>query len=129
LHGIKQKPQDAAGPGLLDAAKDLLFVASRFWLQTVIENVRRRQRLPVVPNYGGEDEYSPQRQLTYQPIRGAWPPAAPRGLRPIGGNVFGGNPFGAQPPGYSGSAVTGYNDILAAQRLWSSFLMGMNRGR
>jgi hypothetical protein len=67
--------------------------------------------LPVVPSYGGDEEYSPQRQLTYQPTRGAWPPAAPRGLRPIGGNVFGGNPFGAQP-----------------LRLWSSFLTGTNGG-
>ena len=77
--------------------------------------------------YGGEDEYSPQRQLT--PTRGAWPAAAPRGLRPIGGNVFGGNPFGAQRPGYRiGGGVGGYSDILAAQRLWSSFVMGMNGG-
>jgi hypothetical protein len=69
--------------------------------------------LPVVPSYGGDEEYSlQQRQQTYQPTRGAWPPAAPRGLRPIGSNVFGGNPFGAQRPGYSGSAVAGYNDLL-----------------
>ena len=78
--------------------------------------------MPVVPSYGGDEEYSPQRQLTYQPTRGAWP-AAPRGLRPIGGNVFGGSVFGgvrnsavsfaAQPPGYSGSAISGYNDIFA----------------
>jgi hypothetical protein len=54
--------------------------------------------MPVVPSYGGDEEYSQQRQLTYQPTRGAWPAAAPRGLRPIGGNVFGGNPFGAQRP-------------------------------
>ena len=85
--------------------------------------------MPVVPGYGGEDEYSPQRQLTYQPTRGAWPPAAPRGLRPIGGNVFGGNPFGAQPPGYRiGGGVGGYSDILAAQRLRSSFVSGLNGG-
>jgi hypothetical protein len=43
--------------------------------------------------------------------------------------VFGGNLFGAQPLGYSGSAVGGYSDILSAQQLWSSFLMGMNGGR
>ena len=56
--------------------------------------------MPVVPSYGSPDEYTlQQRQLAYQPTRGAWPPAAPRGLRPIGSNVFGGNPFGAQPPG------------------------------
>jgi hypothetical protein len=65
--------------------------------------------VPVVPSYGGPDEYSlQQRQQSYQPTRGVWPPAAPRGLRPIGGNVF-----GAQPSGYSGSAIAGYNDILA----------------
>jgi hypothetical protein len=86
--------------------------------------------MPVVPSYGGDEEYSlQQRQLTYQPIRGAWPAAAPRGLRPIGGNVFGGNPFGTQPPGYSGNAPAGYSDILAAQRLWSSFVSGLNGGR
>jgi hypothetical protein len=81
--------------------------------------------VPVVPSYGSPDEYSlQQRQLTYQPTRGAWPPAAPRGLRPIGGNVFGGSPFGAaQPPGYSGSAVAGYNDLLA------QFMMRLNGGR
>jgi hypothetical protein len=84
--------------------------------------------MPVVPSYGGSDEYSlQQRQLTYQPTRGAWPPAAPRGLRPIGGNVFGGVrnstvSFAAQPPGYSGSAITGYNDLLTQS------LMGMNGG-
>jgi hypothetical protein len=86
--------------------------------------------LPVVLSYGGPDEFSlQQRQLTYQPTRGAWSPAAPRGLRPIRGNVFGGSPFGAQPPGYRiGGGVGGYSDILAAQRLWSSFVSGMNGG-
>jgi hypothetical protein len=70
--------------------------------------------VPVVPSYGSPDEYSlQQRQLTWQPTRGAWPAAAPRGLRPIGGNMFGGSPFGAQRPGYSGSAIAGYNDLLA----------------
>ena len=78
--------------------------------------------MPVVPSYGGEDEYSPQRQLTYQPTRGAWPPAAPRGLRPIGGNVFGGSPFGAQRPGYSGSAIAGCNDLL------TQFMTRLNGG-
>jgi hypothetical protein len=82
--------------------------------------------MPTVPSYGGDDEYSPQRQLTYQPTRGAWPAAAPRGLRPIGGNVFGGDPFGVPGYGISGG-VGGYSD-LAAQRLWSSFVMGMNGG-
>jgi hypothetical protein len=53
--------------------------------------------MPTVPSYGSPDEYSlQQRQQSYLPIRGAWPAAAPPGLRPIGGNVFGGNPFGAR---------------------------------
>jgi hypothetical protein len=79
--------------------------------------------MPTVPSYGGEEEYSlQQRQQSYLPTRGAWPPAAPRGLRSIGGNVFGGNPFGAQPPGYSGSAISGYNDIFA------QFMMRLNGG-
>src|SRR6516164_7972559 len=105
--------------------KILLFAASRFWLQTVIENVRGGS-VPVVPSYGSPDEYSlQQRQLTYQPTMGTWPPAAPRGLRPIGGN-----PFGARTPGYRiGGGVGGYSDILAAQRLWSSFVSGLNGGR
>jgi hypothetical protein len=86
--------------------------------------------LPVVPSYGGDEEYSPQRQQSYLPTRGAWPVAAPRGLRPIGGNVFGGSPFGAPTPGYRiGGGVGGYSDILAAQRLWSSFVSGLNGGR
>jgi hypothetical protein len=79
--------------------------------------------LPVVPSYGSPDEYSlQQRQQSYQPTRGAWPAAAPRGLRPIGGNLFGGNPFGAQLPGYSGSAVSGYNDLL------TQFMTRLNGG-
>ena len=84
--------------------------------------------MPVVPSYGSPDEYSlQQRQQSYQPTRGAWPAAAPRGLRPIGGNVFGG--FGAQPLGYRiGGGVGGYSDILAAQRLRSSFVSGLNGG-
>ena len=86
--------------------------------------------MPVVPSYGGDEEYSPQRQQSYLPTRGAWPVAAPRGLRPIGGNAFGGNLYGAQPPGYRiGGGVGGYSDILAAQRLWSSFVSGLNGGR
>jgi hypothetical protein len=87
--------------------------------------------VPVVPSYGGPDEYSlQQRQLTYQPIRGAWPAAAPRGLRPIGGSVFGGGVSGAQRTGYRiGGGAGGYSDILAAQRLWSSFVSGLNGGR
>jgi hypothetical protein len=92
--------------------------------------------LPVVPSYGGPDEYSlQQRQLTYQPTRGAWPTAAPRGLRPIGMqqptfNVFGGGGVNnAYPLGPSmRNTPAGYSDILAAQRLWSSFLTGMNGG-
>jgi hypothetical protein len=47
---------------------------------------------------------------------------APRGLRPIGGNLFGGNPFGANTPRYSGSAISGYNDIFA------QFMMRLNGG-
>ena len=79
--------------------------------------------MPTVPSYGSPDEYSlQQRQQSYLPTRGAWPPAAPRGLRPIGGNVFGGNPFGAQRPGYSGSAISGYNEIL------TQFMMRLNGG-
>jgi len=81
--------------------------------------------LPVVPSYGGPDEFSlQQRRQSYLPRQAGWPPAAPRGLRPIGGNVF-----GAHTPGYRTSgSVGGYNDVLAAQRLWSSFVMGMNGG-
>jgi hypothetical protein len=91
--------------------------------------------MPVVPSYGGDEEYSPQRQLTYQPTRGAWPAAAPRGLRPIGMqqpafNLFGGNNLYGQRGGPSmRNAPGGHSDILAAQRLWSSFLRGMNGGR
>ena len=55
--------------------------------------------MPVVPSYGGDEEYSPQRQLTWQPTRGAWPTAAPRGLRPIGGNVYAGIHLGQKPGG------------------------------
>ena len=85
--------------------------------------------MPVVPSYGSPDEYTlQQRQQSYLPRQAGWLPAAPRGLRPIGGNVFGGNSFGAHTPGYSGS-VGGYSDILAAQRLWSSFVSGFNGGR
>ena len=91
--------------------------------------------MPTVPSYGSPDEYSlQQRQLTYQPTRGAWPVAAPRGLRPIGMqqptfNLFGGNVFGGGGGPSMRNAPAGYSDILAAQRLWSSFLMGMNEGR
>ena len=86
--------------------------------------------MPVVPSYGSPDEYSlQQRQLTYQPIRGAWPAAAPRGLRPIGGNVFGGNAFGGVGGPSMRNTPAGYSDILAAQRLWSSFVSGLNGGR
>jgi hypothetical protein len=87
--------------------------------------------VPVVPSYGSPDEYSlQQRQQSYLPIRGAWTPAAPRGLRPIGmqqptfnlgGNAFGGGPSMRTTP-------AGYSDILASQRLWSSFLTGTNGG-
>jgi hypothetical protein len=88
--------------------------------------------LPVVPSYGGDEEYSQQRQLTYQPTRGAWPPAAPRGLRPIGMqqptfNLFGGNVFGGGGGPSMRNAPAGYSE-LAAQRLWSSFVRGMNGG-
>ena len=79
--------------------------------------------MPVVPSYGSPDEYSlQQRQQSYLPRQTGWPPAAPRGLRPIGGSVFGGNLFGAHTPGYSGSVVAGYNDILA------QFMMRLNGG-
>ena len=79
--------------------------------------------------YGGDEEFSlQQRRQTYLPRQAGWPRSAPPGLRLIGGNVFGGSPFGAQPPGYGGS-VGGYSDILAAQRLWSSFVSGLNGGR
>jgi hypothetical protein len=75
--------------------------------------------------YGGEEEFSlQQRQQTYLPRQTGWPRSAPPGLRPIGGNVFGG---GGGPS--MSNAVGGYNDILAAQRLWSSFVMGLNGGR
>ena len=89
--------------------------------------------MPVVPSYGGDEEYSPQRQQSYLPTRGAWPVAAPRGLRPIGGNVFGGSPFGGNVFGGGGgppmrNTRAGYSDILAAQRLWSSFVSGLNGG-
>jgi hypothetical protein len=64
--------------------------------------------------YGRDDEFSlQQRQQSFLPRQAGWLPAAPRGLRPIGGNLFGGNLFGAHTPGYSGSAVAGYNDIFA----------------
>jgi hypothetical protein len=59
---------------------------------------------------------------TYLPRQVGWLPAAPHGLRPIGGNLFGRNLFGAHTPGYSGSAVAGYNDILA------QFMMRLNGG-
>jgi hypothetical protein len=74
--------------------------------------------MPTVPSYGGPDDFSiQQRQQSFLPRQAGWLPAAPRGLRPIGGNVFGGSPFGAQPPGYRiGGGVGGYNDVLAAQR-------------
>ena len=86
--------------------------------------------MPVVPLYGSPDEYSlQQRQLTYQPTRGAWPVAAPRGLRPIGGNVFGGNAFGGVGGPSMRNTPAGYSDILAAQRRWSSFVSGLNGGR
>jgi hypothetical protein len=74
--------------------------------------------------YGGDEEYSlQQRQQSYLPRQAGWPRSAPPGPRPIGGNVFGGNLFGAQPPGYSGSAISGYNDIFA------QFMMRLNGGR
>ena len=50
-------------------------------------------------------------------------------FRPIGGNVFGGNPFGQGGVPSMSNAVGGYNDILAAQRLWTSFVSGLNGGR
>jgi hypothetical protein len=86
------------------------------------------QQFPTVPMYGGDEEFSfQQRQQIYLPRQAGWPPAAPCGLRPIGGNVFGG--FGAQPLGYRiGGGVGGYSDILAAQRLRSSFVSGLNGG-
>ena len=50
-------------------------------------------------------------------------------FRPIGGNVFGGNPFGQGGVPSMSNAMGGYNDILATQRLRSSFVSGLNGGR
>jgi len=62
-----------------------------------IERLVGSATIPTVPMYGGDEEFSlHQRQQSYLPRQTGWLPAAPRGLRPIGGNVFGG--FGAQPP-------------------------------
>jgi hypothetical protein len=44
-------------------------------------------------------------------------------------NLFGGNVFDGVGGPSMRNAPAGYSDILAAQRLWSSFLMGMNEGR
>jgi hypothetical protein len=92
--------------------------------------------MPTVPNYGGADEYSlGQQQQSFMPRQQGGPPAAPRGLRPIGGSVFGGgNLFGGNVFGGGGgpsmrNTPAGYSDILAAQRLWSSFVSGLNGGR
>jgi hypothetical protein len=94
-----------------------------------IERLVGSATIPTVPMYGGDEEFSlHQRQQTYLPRQTGWPPATPRGLRPIGGNLFGGgSPFGARTPGDRiGGGVGGYSDILAAQRLWSSFITGLN---
>jgi hypothetical protein len=75
--------------------------------------------MPVVPSYGSTDEYSlQQRQQSYLPTRGAWPPAAPRGLRPIGMqqptfNLFGGNVFGGGGGPSMRNAPVGYTALRA----------------
>ena len=67
--------------------------------------------MPVVPSYGGDEEYSLQeRTQSYQPRQGGWPAYAPPGLRPIGGDVSAATcsvqtPLGTEPVRWPGTTT------------------------
>ena len=79
--------------------------------------------MPVVPSYGGDEEYTLQGWMqSYQP-RQTWMP----GMRPIfpqqaAPSLFGGNVFGGSAP-VMRKVGSGYNSMLARQQ-WSSLATG-----